>query len=662
MTTANPIVLAALDLDGCPVGTVLDPNEPDQSLEQQYFAGWHNPLTAPARWRMPSCYRVIRDGDTEVLEHINKTDRCLVAGDFLWGDYSVEAHIRQLNAFSQPSSDDPHAIVARSGLLLRYRDLRQYYFFCLEGFDRIVLYRRRDEAWTMLADLPNGVDRGRYYHLKAACEGERITCSVDGEQVFVVYDDALPTGRAGVRTNTRSRMHSVRICTSAAGQSAGASRLDARAREIAEAAEKYPKPVLWKRIDLAAYWPCQVRYGDFRGAGQKEIVLQKNTDEGPRIVCLDFDGQVQWDKTYPAAAKLTRTIVHDLDGDGVEDFIGIEHDRLRLVSGRSGEIGAETELPATGPFRGWRNHSVKDYLHSLQVLWPCKIRKTEKAQDLLLRDGDGAGTGYSLWAYDENLNLRWRRDAHGAWHGMYLWFCDVDGDGRDEILPGYELYDGDGERLWVMEGAEYIEDSGGAGHIDHAAFGELDGDASNGPEIGIAGSDPGFFLVDALSGQVLRHHRFGHVQGIHAGNFRPDLPGLEMWMGDRWGTYGILNLVSGQGDPLNRFEPDNVSQGGAPLNWSGDGEELLFVQTSERAFGCYDAQARKGVVPVCEALPFAWGPGLIEDVTGDPRDEVSYVHDGALYIVTQDRPCEGERIYAPTRRMDISVPGWKENA
>jgi hypothetical protein len=159
------------------------------------------------------------------------------------------------------------------------------------------------------------------------------------------------------------------------------------------------------------------------------------------------------------------------------------------------------------PYRGHRNASVKDYLHSLRPLWPCRIRRTEKAQDLILRDGDGAGTGYSFWAYDENLKLRWRADAHGAWPGMYMWFCHVDGDGRD-VLPGYELYDGDGNKLWTMEGAEYIEDSGGAGHIDHAAFGELDGDPSNGPEIGIAGSDPGFFLVDARDGAPLRHHFF----------------------------------------------------------------------------------------------------------------------------------------------------------
>ena len=28
------------------------------------------------------------------------------------------------------------------------------------------------------------------------------------------------------------------------------------------------------------------------------------------------------------------------------------------------------------------------------------------------------GTGYSIWAYDEALNLRWLRDAHETWYGI----------------------------------------------------------------------------------------------------------------------------------------------------------------------------------------------------------------------------------------------------
>jgi hypothetical protein len=659
---AGERLLAEIDLTGCPVGTVLDPNEPDQRIEQRHFQGWRNSLNDIARWHMPSCYRVVQDGGREALEHINKTDRCLVAGEPLWADYTVEAHIRQLNAYTQPNMDDPHGLIARSGLMLRYQDLRRYYYFCLEAHTRFAFYRREDEAWTLLAEVQTGIDRARYYHLKAVCEGERIAGYIDGRLAFVVYDAAFPTGKVGLRTNTRSRMYGVRVTATEAAQAAYVSRLNAYEREVAEAAEPYPKPALWKRIDLGAWWPCTVRYGDFRGAGRKEILLEQTTADGPRVVALDFDGQVQWDRTYPAAAPLQRTILHDLDGDGAEEFIGIAGERLCMVSGRTGEPVAETSLPTTGPYRGYRNVSMGGYLHSLRVLWPCRLRRTARPQDLILRDGDGAGTGYSIWAFDEKLTLRWRQDAHNAWYGMYLWFYDVDGDGRDEVLPGYDLYDGDGNHLWTMEGAEYIEDSGGAGHIDHAAFGELDGDERNGPEIGIAGSDPGFFLVDARTGALRRHHRFGHVQGIYAGNFRPDLPGLEMWMGNRWGNYGILNLVSGQGDPLCRCEPDNRSQGGPAVNWRGDGEELLFLSSSREAFGLYDARGRNLIRPVCDGVPPDCLGGIVEDVAGDARDEITYVHDGALYIVTQDAPYpSGARIYAPTRRFDISLPGWKIN-
>lgn len=662
-------LLARIDLTDCPIGNILDPNEPDQSREQRHFEGWTNGLTAPANWRMPSFLRVIEDADAEggadrVLEHINKTDRTLVTGHDLWGDIDLQASVRQLNAYSQPSSDDPHAHTALTGLMLRYQDLRQYYFFGMEGFGRFVLYHRQDEAWSMLADMPQGIDRGRYYRLRAVTDGDWIHCYVDGERIFSARDQRLPAGKAGLRSNTRCRLHSVTVHASDSARAAFASRLDERQRDWAAAGEALPQPVLHKKIDISAWWPCSARFADARGIGQKELILEKETGDGPRRICLDIaSGQVQDDRTYRAARGLVRTASHDLDACGVEDIIGLdlEADRLRLVSGTTGEVTADVELPRTGPYRGWRNHSVGDFLHSLRVLWPCRLRAdTTGAQDLILRDGDGAGTGYSFWVFDDELNLRWRADAHGAWHGMYMWFCDIDGDGRDEILPGYELWDGDGNRLWQMEGAEYIEDSGGAGHIDHAAFGPL---GPNGEmRVGIAGSDPGYFLVDAHDGSVLRHHRYGHVQGIYAGNFCADRPGLDMWMGDRWGTYGLLNLVDCDGTPVGRMEPDNISQGGPAVNWVGDGSELLFLNTSAQAFGFWDAAGRQVLKPVCAELPFDWlRGGLVEDVCGDARDEITYVHDGAVYIVTQDNTIPaGQPVYAPRRELDISVPAWSD--
>ena len=93
--------------------------------------------------------------------------------------------------------------------------------------------------------------------------------------------------------------------------------------------------------------------------------------------------------------------------------------------------------------------------------------------------------------------------------------------------------------------------------------------------------------------------------------------GYSIWAYDealnlRWGQdahetwYGILNLVTGQGDRLTRAEPDDVGQ-------------------KSRTSGVRRAAAR-------------WAGGIVEGVTGDTRDEITFVHDGVIYIVTQHSP------------------------
>ena len=101
----SPIdTVARIDLTDCPLGNVLDPNEPDHSIEKRFFDGWRNGVTAPPDWRMPAFFRVVADGEAaggahRVLEHINKTDRTLVAGHDLWADVTVAASVRQFQRF-----------------------------------------------------------------------------------------------------------------------------------------------------------------------------------------------------------------------------------------------------------------------------------------------------------------------------------------------------------------------------------------------------------------------------------------------------------------------------------------------------------------------------------------------------------------------------------
>jgi rhamnogalacturonan endolyase len=60
---------------------------------------------------------------------------------------------------------------------------------------------------------------------------------------------------------------------------------------------------------------------------------------------------------------------------------------------------------------------------------------------------------------------------------------------------------------------------------------------------------------------------------------------------------------------------------------------------------------------------------MAHDITGDPRDELIVWDIDAIWIYTQDRPFEGEKIYQPERQplynesnyaTAYSRSGWKK--
>ena len=109
--------------------------------------------------------------------------------------------------------------------------------------------------------------------------------------------------------------------------------------------------------------------------------------------------------------------------------------------------------------------------------------------------------------------------------------------------------------------------------------------------------------------------------------------------------------------------PDPIGHPGGPVNWTGDGQELVFIG-SYRGLSLYDGHGRKVV-----ELPAAWcnednfkgaRPNLaFADVLGDSREELIHSFGGVVTVYTQDRPpSDPGRIYAPRRRGILSLPHW----
>jgi hypothetical protein len=342
---------------------------------------------------------------------------------------------------------------------------------------------------------------------------------------------------------------------------------------------------------------------------------------------------------------------------------------LAAISLRNGQLVAEAEVPSL-PGR------QVQFMFSTNSL--ADLRGTGAPSDFILREGNDGNT---LWAYDDQLKPLWTATVVPNFgHGNSLGFCDVNGDGKEEVLAGGTLLGPDGKKIWQMEKCDEVLKKHGAAHIDALVIGNIAEDPKLDPVVSLQAGSAGVYFLDGRTGKVRSITRVGHAQGRYAGKFRPEIPGIQVEVGTRWGNYGIISIFSAKGERLCTFQPDTFSQGGPPVNWTGDGQEHIFIYTSKSAFGFYDGWGRRvlrfaeGAIP--DGIGYGRGTVFVEDLTGDPRDELAFFADGKLLIYTQDRPpaprqalggpehgrraANPAKVYAPVRRSVMSYPGWTE--
>jgi len=382
-----------------------------------------------------------------------------------------------------------------------------------------------------------------------------------------------------------------------------------------------------------------------------------NGGDFPVLSCLtaiDLDGSILWQWGEPSRdhgiipADLAFQ-VHDLDGDGSPEVVCCRNFEICVLDGATGEPKLTAPTPKPGPMATWL---PEDDLHRIpgDSLCFADLRGTGARRDLLVKDR------YSnLWAYDDRLNLLW------AFHGNTGHFpavADLDGDGCDEIMIGYTLVDHDGTPLWQLD----VED-----HQDAIAIAPLHS-GTHEPRIAIACGEGGTVVCDP-QGKILWRDRTGHVQRLTVAPLREDVPGLQVVTKTFWGNPDIICLYDAKGALLESIE---LSGGGAvlsPVNWRGDGIDLLLASGSLTRGGLLDGFLRPVVVFPDDGHPTLCAEAL--DLTGDPRDEVVLWDLDRIWIYTQNSPpSDSRRVYRPRRqphynmsdyRAEISIPAWKKD-
>ncbi len=600
-----------------------------------------------------------------------------ITGEPEWNDYTIEVSVKLL------------ALDDMAGIVFRYQTNRHHYFFCLHNGNEAQLRLRlpleksfRVATIKTLASAPFEYDVTQYYRLKVEVLGSTIRAFVDDTLVLTVEDDSLLQGKIGVTANVPARFQDFHAYTTASTRATIDKAIADREANLASLRNANPKPKFWKKFKTPQFG-CgrNVRFGDLNGDGQAEMLFCQNMRKGAgdnfvEISCLTavtLEGEVLWQigRPNPKNGLLTSDCpfqIHDIDGDGRNEVVFVKDFKIRVLDGQTGKLKNSAWMPKVPEDFAQRRYEIKTRPHERNIGDSIsffnlsgkglsgKGLSGSGRQEILIKDR------YRLfWVFDNQLNLKF---AGQGMLGHYPFaFRDEGNDNqkvaRDKIMIGYSMWDHTGKQLWSRD--EEFQD-----HADGVAYGNFSEDPKAPPYAYYCGSDEGFSLFDSR-GIVRQHHRLGHTQTALVAKLRSDIKGLQYACINFWKNPGIITILDYRGNILLQGEPIHVGSPFVPVNWRGDGTELILLSGNIREGGMLDGHLRRVVM-----FPDDGHPDLcaaVQNLTGDACDEIVLWDQDQVWIYTQDRPHSGDRVYAPRRnpeyndsnyRTTVSLPAWEE--
>jgi rhamnogalacturonan endolyase len=670
------IILQKEDFSGFQLGDFPYDHEHSAMGEYHYYppkgnrGNWYCPITDYG-WTAGSPMWVIARDDSskkvmesQVLREEGKEKfwNVLVTGDEFWQDYTLEATLRRLKT----------GMIA--GVGVRYQNSRCMYALCFNAdqvqfilLDHSCAYLG-DGCYKVLAAAEYHSNCETEYHISIDCVNDTFRCSIAGKELFTVRDDTYPSGRVALVANCPTQYGNVYVSADEHSYEAFSARKKAYEKKLEGLRAEYPQPKLWKKIDFQNFGAGRsVRFGDLTGNGSKDLLVAQCRKRVMKdcyadiscLTALDLDGNVLWQRgdPDPGNACLTADLpmqIADVDGDGKNEVVLSQDFKLMILDGATGEVRKWIYTPySTTPMD--RLYSGVPYGRyafdrvNIDCIRICNFTGKAQPADILVKDR------YSrLWAYDCDLKPLWF--YNDGITGHFPMTKDLNGDGREEMFAGYNLVDADGKKIWTLPVP--------SDHTDEIVIGKIDPDRDE-ELICIVCGNEGFIMAD-LNGNIIKKDIISHAQRLSVGNYRPELPGLEIAVTTFWFNQGIIRLYDCKGNLLFSVEPGTDGNTVAPVNWVGDGRDLIILNGNVKKGGMIDGEGNRVVV-----FPEDGHPDLcceVLDITGDCRDEVIIWDEKEMWIYTQDREFKGDRIYCPEKypeynasnyRGEYSWPGWK---
>jgi len=435
--------------------------------------------------------------------------------------------------------------------------------------------------------------------------------------------------------------------------------------------DKYERPeqgwkesaVLYKHIDLKPYKNVDSRgmvgylyVGDLNGDCKADFLYNVGLEY---VRAFDHNGNLMWEIKSPLAGKVRGlgirdayhpklAAIYDFDNDGDNEvaILTLTSERtkrgtLSIVNGKDGKIEKSVVLP----FKGFRGVLAVGYMRG------------GKTPEIAV-----TGSPSDSWVavYDSNLNLLWKKSFPNEKLGHYLWFCDIDDDGKQELFVGKRLFDENGNEVWNLR--DFVKTGD---HIDSLSCADIIPE-NPGKEVVACGA-MGIFCYDNKGKLLWKHEArkkkdvvIRNPQTVVVGEFDKERPGLEIRVqmkppGYGRGIYPLSTqewLLDCHGKVLfNANLPD--WQGRWQIDWDGDRsqDEILLACGAVAkwqngnfkivSYGPFGLKRTRPQDPRHTPRPTSYVyefDAIPMDITGDAREEIILWDDDEIIIVKNGMP------------------------
>lgn len=624
-----------------------------------YYGKWYDPVCNHVYNGQGASWIISEYNGKHFMEQMrirndkpHRTFPMLTSGDRFWRDYTITASVRMFTTKW-----------GNAGIGFCCQNSANLLVLVFEEHELRLEYRHKEEV-TVLDSVPFDYNCDDTYVLKAEIKGSHVICSVNDKVYFDLDSEyARQGGKVAITATIPTQFGFVNVTTSESTAASIDAARNAYKAECENAQAHYPKMKLLKKIDLKGCGTGrQLRFGHLLGNGEYQMVMAQcqkrvNRDAYGTISCLtafDLDGNILWQHGEPTDNHDIGTIsadmpmqIYDIDGDGFDEVITAKNFEVLILDGRTGEVKKRAKTPFSTPEEDGTIIGVPDKIYAFDRINPdgmriCNFRGLEKPRDILIKD-----RYCRVYALNDDLEVMWHFQSDKN-TGHFPFAIDINGDGHDELLVGYNMLDCHGNKMWTMPVNE--------DHIDEIVPGRFESGPHKGTKFFACVAGKEGFLISDFNGKLLKKDGIGHAQRVSLANYLPNRPGYEMVVVNFWGHQGIIYFYDSEGNQL--WEMENELNGNllTPVNWTGDGQDFILLNADIERGGMIDGNGIQVVKFPDDGHPTMCAEAV--NLYGDARDEIVTWDYDSMYIYTQDDAPKDD-VYAPFKYPDYNASNYR---